>query len=70
MRGLTRDPVGVAIFVVLAIVFWFAWNFVTNRMPPDDGAEFWAAKILFLVFLGLLAVGLGLRVGVRAVFNI
>jgi len=65
-----RDPIGAAIFVVLAVVFWFAWKFVTDRTSTDDGEEFGAAKTLFVVFLVLAVIGVGIRNGIKVVFNV
>lgn len=70
MRRLFDDPIGLVIFVVMAILFYFAWNFVTDRMSPEEGEEFGAAKILFGVFVVLLLVGWGLRSLIHVVLKV
>lgn len=67
---LLKDPILLGIVVVMGVVYWKAWNYVSDHTSVEEGAEFHAAGLLFVIFLAVAGITFGIRVGIEKAFGI
>jgi hypothetical protein len=62
---LIKDPIMLCIVLVMGVVYWKAWGYVSDHTSTEEGSEFHAAGLLFVIFLVVAAISVGLRVGIK-----